>query len=175
MEIDKKTAKDFINKNHIQGYKGSTISIGCFDNGTIIGVMTFRKNGEEWILNRFASDINRRCLGVGGKLFSFFVKKYDPKIVKSYADLRWTTDRDDNLYTKIGFKLDGVLKPEYRYVSNSNPTERIHKFNFRKKLLVKRYETDEKLTESELTEKLGYFKIWDCGLLRYVWEKENIR
>ena len=175
MEIDKKTAKDFINKNHIQGYKGSTISIGCFDNGTIIGVMTFRKNGEEWILNRFASDINRRCLGVGGKLFSFFVKKYDPKIVKSYADLRWTTDRDDNLYTKIGFKLDGVLKPEYRYVSNSKPTERIHKFNFRKKLLAKRYETDEKLTESELTEKLGYFKIWDCGLLRYVWEKENIR
>ena len=132
-EINKNDAKDFVNKNHIQGYKGCTLSIGCFDNEMLIGVMTFEKNKDEWILNRFATDINRKCVGVGGKLFSFFVKKYNPTKVKSYADLRWTIEKDNNLYTKIGFKLDEILKPEYRYVKASHPIERIHKFNFRKK------------------------------------------
>ena len=171
-EINKNDAKDFINKNHIQGYKGCTLSIGCFDNEMLIGVMTFEKNKDEWILNRFATDINRKCVGVGGKLFSFFVKKYNPTKVKSYADLRWTIEKDNNLYTKIGFKLDSILKPEYRYVKASHPIERIHKFNFRKKLMEKRYGTNSKLTETELTESLGYYKIWDCGILRYVWERK---
>ena len=171
-EINKNDAKDFINKNHIQGYKGCTLSIGCFDNEMLIGVMTFEKNKDEWILNRFATDINRKCVGVGGKLFSFFVKKYNPTKVKSYADLRWTIEKDNNLYTKIGFKLDSILKPEYRYVKASHPIERIHKFNFRKKLMEKRYGTNSKLTETKLTESLGYYKIWDCGILRYVWERK---
>ena len=171
-EINKNDAKDFINKNHIQGYKGCTLSIGCFDNEMLIGVMTFEKNKDEWILNRFATDINRKCVGVGGKLFSFFVKKYNPTKVKSYADLRWTIEKDNNLYTKIGFKLDSILKPEYRYVKASHPIERIHKFNFRKKLMEKRYGIDSKLTETKLTESLGYYKIWDCGILRYIWERK---
>lgn len=173
-EIDKVVAKEFINKNHIQGYKGSSVAIGCFDEDVLVGVMTFEKDGKWWILNRFATDVGRRCPGVGGKLFSFFIRKHKPTMVKTYADLRWTVDRNANLYTKLGFKLDSVLKPQYRYVNSSKPTERIHKFNFRKKLLMKRYGSDEKLTERELTESLGYFKIWDCGLCRYIWSaKEN--
>lgn len=171
-EIDKETTKNFINKNHIQGYKGCSLSIGCFDNQMLIGAMTFEKDKDEWILNRFVTDINRKCVGVGGKLFSFFVKKYNPIKVKSYADLRWTIDKDNNLYTKIGFKLEKILKPEYRYVKTSHPTERIHKFNFRKKLMEKRYGTNSELTETKITESLGYYKIWDCGILKYVWERK---
>jgi len=32
---------------------------------------------------------------------------------------------------------------------------------------------DYKKTESELTNELGYYKIWDCGLLRYTWKNEG--
>ena len=172
-EIEKKEAETFLNTNHIQGYKGCTIALGCLFNDILIGVMTFEQYGNEWILNRFATDNNMICQGVGGKLFSFFVKKYNPTIVKSFADLRWTIDRNNNLYTKLGFKLNEVLKPDYRYVSASHPTERIHKFNFRKQLIANRYNLDYKKTESELTNELGYYKIWDCGLLRYTWKNEG--
>lgn len=172
-EIEKKEAKTFLNANHIQGYKGCTIALGCLFNDILIGVMTFEQYGNEWILNRFATDNNMICQGVGGKLFSFFVKKYNPTIVKSFADLRWTIDRNNNLYTKLGFKLNEVLKPDYRYVSASHPTERIHKFNFRKQLIANRYNLDYKKTESELTNELGYYKIWDCGLLKYTWKNEG--
>ena len=171
--VSKDSAKEFLDKNHIQGYKGCSIAIGCFYENKIIGIMTFEQYKDEWILNRFATDNNFKCVGVGGKLFSFFVKKYNPTIVKSFADLRWTINRYDNLYTKLGFELDGIIKPNYRYVSASHPTERIHKFNFRKKLLLKRYGVNNKKTESELTSELGYYKIWDCGLLRYKWLKEK--
>lgn len=172
-EIDKASAKEFINKNHIQGYKGCSIAIGCYDGDKLIGVMTFERDSDEWVLNRFATDINRRCPGVGGKLFSFFVKNYKPSLVKSYADLRWTVDKKNNLYSKIGFKLESVLKPDYKYVQASRPTERIHKFNMRKKLMEKRYGVDHNLTERELTENLGYYKIWDCGMLKYVWKSPS--
>jgi hypothetical protein len=158
-----------LNNNHIQGYKGCTIALGCLLNDVLVGVMTFEQYGNEWILNRFATDNKLICQGVGGKLFSYFINKYNPTYVKSFADLRWTLDRDNNLYTKLGFKLSGVLKPDYRYVSASHPTERIHKFNFRKKILMKRFNSDYNKTESELTNELGYYKIWDCGLLRYEW------
>lgn len=171
--ITKDVAKDFLDKNHIQGYGGCSIAIGCFNNEVLIGVMTFEQYSEEWILNRFATDNTLKCQGVGGKLFSFFVKKYSPTIVKSFADLRWTINRNDNLYTKLGFEIDEILKPDYKYVSVSHPIERIHKFNFRKKLLSKRYGVDEKKTENELTNELGYYKIWDCGLIRYKWTNKN--
>ena len=28
------------------------------------------------------------------------------------------------------------------------------------------------MTEREMTEKLGYAKIWDCGLYKYEWKKQ---
>ena len=49
----------------------------------------------------------------------------------------------------------------------------MHKFNFRKKILAKKYGVDEKQTEAKLTESLGFYKIWDCGLLKYIWKNEG--
>jgi hypothetical protein len=135
--------------------------------------MSFKKYSNEWILNRFATDINYRCIGVGGKIFSEFIKSYNPTNVISYADLRWTINKDENLYSKIGFKLDEVLKPNYTYINMSHPDKRIHKFNLRKKLIATRYGADTNKTESELTAELGYSRVWDCGLLKYKWTKQN--
>ena len=45
-------------------------------------------------------------------------------------------------------------------------------FNFRKQNLHKKYDLPLTMTEDEMTEKLGYYKIWDCGLFKYVWKKE---
>jgi hypothetical protein len=133
--------------------------------------MTFKSfKNDEWELTRFATDNNYICCGVGGKLFKYFVNRYNPNLVKSFADRRWTLS-EDNLYTKMGFELDGILKPDYRYVYSSKPTERIHKFNFRKQTLHKKYGLPLTMTESKMAKELGYYKIWDCGLYRYVWKK----
>lgn len=170
-EIDNEKAKEFLNNNHIQGYTNSTINLGAYYQGILIGVMCFNKTGvdNEWILNRFATDNKYICQGVGGKLFKYFIRNFNPETVKSFADRRWTIN-EDNLYTKLGFKLVKKLNPDYRYISGSNSRERIHKFNLRKKTLHNKYGFPIDMTEKEMVEKLGLYKIWDCGLYKYEWK-----
>ena len=173
-EIDSHTAEQFLNTYHIQGFVGSTIYLGGYYNDTLIGVMTFKQqtnNSDKWELTRFASDYHYICQGVGGKLFKHFIRKYNPSEVKSFADRRWTINETDNLYIKLGFEFDRYTYPDYTYVCKNGGTCRFHKFNFRKQILHKKYGLDLSMTEDEMTKELGYFKIWDCGLIRYVWNK----
>lgn len=173
-EIDKKTAFKFLDKNHIQGHVGATVYLGAFHEETLVGVMSFINLGEgKWDLNRFATDNNYRCNGLGGKLFKYFVNHYQPQEIKSFADRRWTINYENNLYVQLGFQLVETLAPEYRYCNaNTEPNIRYHKFGFRKKNLHKKYGLPMDLTETEMVKKIGYDRIWDCGLLKYVW-KEN--
>lgn len=171
-EITKEDAKIFLERNHIQGYGKSTLFLGGFFEGNLISVMGFKKenNDSQWELTRFASDYDYVCCGVGSKTFKYFLDKYNPKKVKSFADRRWTLS-EENLYTKMGFKLEEILKPDYRYINLKSSTKRIHKFNFRKNTINLKYGLPLSMSESEMTQQLGYSKIWDCGLYRYVWEK----
>ena len=105
-------------------------------------------------------------------MFSYFIKKYKPNKVKSFADRRWTINEDDNLYTKLGFKLDKILKPDYKYVID-NINKRFHKFNFRKKNLHRKYGFSLTMTEKEMCKEIKAHKIWDCGLYKYIWKKED--
>ena len=74
----------------------------------------------------------------------------------------------------LGFTIDGYLEPDYRYYNEKvGKYERVHKFNFRKNALHRKYGLPLTMTEKEMTEKLGYYKIWDCGLIRYIWKNEN--
>ena len=161
-----------LERNHIQGYGKSTLFLGGFFEGNLISVMGFKKenNENQWELTRFASDYDYVCCGVGSKMFKYFLVKYNPKKVKSFADRRWTLS-EENLYTKMGFKLEKILKPDYRYINLKSSTKRIHKFNFRKNTINLKYGLPLSMSESEMTQQLGYSKIWDCGLYRYVWEK----
>lgn len=174
--IDKTTAESFLNDYHIQGFVSSTLYLGAVYDNKLIAVMIFKqekKGSDKWELTRFASDYHYICQGVGGKLFNWFIKNYKPLEVKSFADKRWTLDKNCNLYTKLGFKLVKELNPDYEYVLDSNPSKRMHKFNFRKSILSKKYNLPLTMTESEMTKELGYSKIWNCGLYKYVWIKKE--
>ena len=180
VEIKTSEAKEFVNKYHIQGYSNSTVCLGAYYNNNLVGVMTFkreRKDNNTWELNRFCTDYNYICQGIGGKLFKYFVRTYDPEGVKSFADRRWTLDENNCLYTKIGFSFDGYIRPDYRYIGKTTARKgRIHKFNLRKDKMLK---MDKKglltpdMTEDTMRKKLGYNRIWDCGLIRYIWKKKD--
>ena len=171
--INKNEAYEFLDKNHIQGRTGFTIALGAYYNNELVGVMTFKKekNGY-WDLNRFATDINHQCIGIGGKLFKHFTRNYDYQEIKSFADRRWTTDPTNNLYTKLGFEFDSYVPPSYWYYNPKiSRIERFHKFGFRKQHLHKQYGLPLTMTEREMTESLGYTRIWDCGLIKYIYRK----
>jgi len=175
-EISYYEAKKFLEKNHIQGKCKSTIYLGAYYEKNIVGVMALTKlnDDNEWELNRFATKINTISQGIGSKMFSFFIEKYKPETVKSFADRRWTINENENLYTKLGFRLKSILQPDYKYIIDGT-YNRVHKFNFRKSILSKKYNLPMSLTEREMCEKIKAYKIWDCGLLKYIWKKSKIK
>ena len=169
---NKNEVYEFLDKNHIQGRTGFTIALGAYYQNNLVGVMTFKKEKEGyWDLNRFATDINYQCVGIGGKLFKHFTRNYPFIEIKSFADRRWTTDPTNNLYTKLGFDFDSYVPPSYWYYNPKiNPYIRFHKFGFRKKHLHNQYGLPLTMTEHEMTTALGYTRIWDCGLIKYVYK-----
>lgn len=178
-EISSNESYEFLNKFHIQGFDSSTKYYGAYYDNELIAVMSFlrnKKNGNDWELTRFASNYNYVCCGVGGKLFNKFIKENNPKSVKSFADRRWTINEKNNLYTQLGFKFNNYTLPDYKYYNNKvDKYKRFHKFGFRKKTLLKKYPEvlNENMTETEMVKILGYDRIWDCGLIKYVWVNEK--
>ena len=173
--IEDTLAKEFLEINHIQGFVESSIYIGAFYNNQLVGVMSFKKETDRiWLLTRFASDVEILCHGVGGKLFKFFVENNDFDMIKTFADRRWTVDEETNLYTKLGFNFDGYTQPTYYYYNPKvDRYKRFHKFGFRKQTLHRRHGLPLSMTETEMARSLGYDRIWDCGLIRYVYRKKS--
>ena len=168
-EISFFEAEKFLNKNHIQGPAKSSVYLGLFYGSDVVSVMTFLLRDGVWELNRFASDIDKIVVGAGGKLFTYFKREYKPTKVKSFADRRWTVDREKNLYTTLGFKFEKYTAPDYKYHFKYD-IARWHKFNFRKQILHRRYGFPLTMTEAEMVNKMGASKVYDCGLIKYVWE-----
>lgn len=102
------------------------------------------------------------------KYLNTLLKKYNPSKIKSFADRRWSIDSPSNLYRKLGFILEKYTLPDYRYIKPKF-VKRYHKFGFRKKTLYNKYGLPLSMTESEMVKELGYDRIWDCGLIKYVW------
>ena len=172
----KSEADLFLEKYHIQGTTKSTIQLGAYYNAMLIGVMCFTvQPNNKWELVRFATDYHYKCCGVGGKLFKHFTSNYDYSEIKSFADRRWTINEEDNLYTKLGFENVGNTKPSFTYYCPKlYGCERKHKFTLRKnKILNSNPEFDSSMTEVEIAQSLGYDRIWDCGLIKYVYKNPN--
>lgn len=165
-EINKDIAREFLNKFHLQGFSNSTLYYGAYYKDNLVAVMTFLFNGNNnWDMNRFTTDINYSIPGIASKMFKHFLKNNVVAYVKSFLDRRWGI-AGDNVYEKLGFVVDEIGKPDYRYLVNGR---RVHKFNFRKKLINKRYGLPMTMTEKEMIDSLGISRIWDCGLIKYVY------
>lgn len=174
-QIDSRLKNDFLNRFHIQGEDKSTVCYGAYWNNTLVGVMTFMKSRgvnkitnqiNTFELSRFTTNYNFSIMGLGNKMLKHFINEHNPYRVISFADIRWTLDSKNNLYTKMGFNLVNTSPPNYFYFGSD--LRRHHKFNFIKNKILKKFpELDKSLTESELMNELGYDRIWDCGLYKY--------
>ena len=176
-EIETKTARNFCNENHIQGYNNCSIKLGLYYNKELVSLMTFSKpslskgykgkNENIWELNRYCT--NKIVIGGAGKLLNYFCNNYEWKEIFSFADKRWS---DGNLYNKLGFELLYETKPNYFYF-NTIDNKRYHRFNFRKDRLPKILEKfDPNLTEYENMIENNYHRIWDCGNILFEYERD---
>ena len=160
--LDKNICRDFLNENHIQGNDHSSLKIGLFYGDELVSIMTFdtfegRKKMEEggWNLSRFCNKIGLNVVGGASKLLKYFVDKFNPIRIVSYADLDWSKG---DLYLKLGFCNIKESRPDYKYLYEGI---RVHKTNFKKSKL--KY----KVSESEYMSSIGVYKVWDCGKIKF--------
>ena len=165
-EISSKQANQFLKDNHIQGTGRSNIRIGLYDNDKLVSVMTFLKGDvskriKQWELNRFCSLINTNVVGGANRLFNYFIKKYQPDTIISFADRRWSVKSP--VYSKLGFVQDSITVPNYWYFK-PNEMRRYHRYGLRKP-------AESLLIERELRYQEGWRRIYDCGSIKYIWRK----
>lgn len=176
-EIDTKTKNSFLTNTHIQGEDKSKIKLGAFYKNELVSVMTFgslRKalghthtNENEYELIRFATTNKYRCIGIAGKLFSYFINVYTPESIISYADIRYS---DGKLYKLLGFDMVSKSSPNYWYFHLNDRSRLYHRFGFRKDQLSKKLESfDSNLSEWQNMRLNGYDRIWDCGNFKFKW------
>jgi transposase-like protein len=168
-EINSSVKDIFLNNYHIQGKDVSLIRLGAFYNDVLVSVMTFSKGNISkgstskegiWELNRFCSDYTYHIPGIASKLLEHFKKNYEWMEIFSYCDRRWS---EGKTYYNLGFTLDKITKPNYWYIKGVN---RIHRFNLRK-----RKDEPKNITELELRDQEGFYRIWDCGNFKFTIKK----
>lgn len=166
----------FLKKYHIQGKDKSSISLGAYFMGDLVAVMTFGKlrvslgnktsKENEYEMYRFCIG-EKRVVGIAGKLFSYFIKNFNPNKVITFADRRYSII-SKAFYEKIGFEFIKYSTPNYWYFYFETPMEMYHRFSFRKDQLSKKLnDFDSNLTEWQNMQLNGYDRIWDCGNLKY--------
>lgn len=177
--VNNKDKKIFLNNNHIQGTANATIIIGGYYNNKLVAIMTFLKhrnmtkdkNYFDYELNRFATDINYHVIGIGGKLFNYFLNSIEKNTtIVSYGDKRHVLNVKNNLYKKLNFKLNQISKYDYFYIKK-NSIERQNKITMQIKYNNSKYKNNYK-SESDYYEKHDYKKIWDCGKYRFTYRHE---
>lgn len=172
-ELKSKETEEFLNKNHLQGFCQAKINVGLFYEDELVSLMTFSKprfnKKYEYELIRFASKRNYTVIGGASKLWKYFVNKYNPKSVITYANRRFS---NGDLYYKLGFNFIEKTQPNYFYFK-TNDRKLYNRVKFQKHKLKKILEIyDENLSEAENMFNNDYRKIYDCGNLKFEWIKE---
>lgn len=163
--------KQFFEDNHMQG-SGSGNSWCLVDRDNIVAAMQFgmatsergNKDSSRRELIRYATVGN--IVGGASRLFKAFLKDNPTtKNVISYSDNDMFSGK---MYELLGFIKDSITSPDYKYIVSGR---RVHKSLLRKSNIAKKYPNiyDESLSEFEMTQKLGLFRIYNSGLTKWIY------
>lgn len=160
VNVDKHTANEFCDKNHLQGSCSHSYAVGMEYNNELVMIATFGKprydKSASVELIRMCSILNTTVVGGASRLLK------DKHNLVSYANRRWSCG---NVYDTIGFVEKSRSKPSYYYTKR---TDIHHRSSFMKHKLKSKLEIfDESLSERENMYKNGYRRIWDCGTIVY--------
>jgi hypothetical protein len=117
VRIDKKTADDFLNKNHLQKAVSAYYKFGLYKKDLLVSVATFSKSRimqdgavpyRSYELIRFASEGGVTVTGGLSKLLTAFIREVNPAHIMTYADRDWGSGEG---YEKLGFTIAETIPP----------------------------------------------------------------
>ena len=159
--ISKNDAEEFLDKNHLNGYRHASDHYGLFYENEIVSVMSIGKSihGENEIV-RFASKINTIVHGALSK----FLANIDVKNLITYADRRFSSSLN-NAYQKLFQKKD-ITSPNWYGIECG---ELKHRLSYTKQKVKAKLGSQYDNTKSviENMNDNGIDRIWDCGNLKF--------
>ena len=163
--------REFLDSNHIQGFSSSTKAIGLVFDHELVSLMTFAPSRFDkeitWELIRYCSKQDITVVGGASRLLKSFLSMTDGNII-SYADRNFS---QGDLYKTLGFTFLGNTSPGYRYLVNGNLESR---FKYQKHKLENLLESyDPSKTERENMISNGYYRIYDTGNQKWLYERKN--
>ncbi|MDX8384537.1 MAG: hypothetical protein R8M45_10685 [Ghiorsea sp.] len=146
-KIGKKSAKEFLDHNHLQGNADNAESFGLIYNNDLVSIATFgisQYTKGEMELLRFCSKLNTKVVGS----MSTLIKYRGYSSIIAFVDRRWSSG---NTYKQSGWNIESV--------SESNCNFWIRKFG----------EYEFATTKTDICNMLadGYSVIWDAGNIKY--------
>lgn len=165
--INDRDTREFLETNHIQGYRPASICYGLYYHDELISCMTFSRDRKyQYQLIRLVTRVGYTCIGGASKMFKRFITDYAPNTIVSYCDRRLF---DGTVYNKLGFECTHVSNPNYYYF-NLKDCKRMSRLAFQKhKLHTILPGYDSSKTEWENMKIHNYDRIWDCGNKVFVW------
>jgi hypothetical protein len=151
-QISNLEAKPFNNQNHLQGHRNAQVTYGLFYKDKLVQLMSFSSNKKYgWEIIRGCPGSNNVVVGGVSKLFSHFVKDYNPSSIFSYCDFNKFNGVG---YEKLGMKFIGYTGPDKKYIIDEKVVNRNPK-------KWKQY--------SEQAEGI----IWGAGSKKYLWTNQT--
>lgn len=165
--VSNREAQHFLNSTHLQGFKVGCRHLGLRSpNGDLVAVVSYRIRQHECHIERFAT------VGSVPGSFTRLLKHLSDKLTSyphvdtlvSYADYDLSCG---DVYVKAGFQRVGDTPANYWYVGDD--ATRRHRSNYdkaafkKKRFLVYR----DGLSESELAELNGLYRVYGSGSGRY--------
>ena len=159
-EINFKTAKLLL-EYHQQKATAANHYIGLYYDNELVLVMLFGKNNNngnkkiaEWEVKREVCKEGYSVVGGKSKVFSYFVKKYNPKSIVSYVDRSKFTGKS---YEILGFELSHIVQSRYDWVYENS-------------LIFKKRQPRIYKKMKQLYEENKVMRIYDSGRYCYIWK-----
>ena len=160
-DIDKKVAKEFCIKNHLQGSANCSFAKGLYFNDELVMVATF---GKSRYSNKIDLELIRMCTKLNLCIVGGASKITKGHSFVSYGNRRWCSQLS-NVYSNF-CEYTGVSDPCYWYIKNYNL---YHRSTYMKHKLKNIFENfDDNLTEVENCYNNGLRRIWDSGNLVFI-------
>lgn len=157
--VDKQIAKKFLNDYHIQGSCIFDVAYGLYNNNELLALITISKHhrgGDSNVLSRYVGKTGISVIGGLSKLVKRALQDYGKLI--TWVDLRYSSG---NNWVKAGWKLEQLLKPDYRYYDQNT-----NKFISKQSRQKNKIGTPAGMTESEHAVLDGLTRIYDAGKIR---------
>lgn len=177
-EVDVKNTNIFLNNYHCQNtYKNQKIRIGLYYHGELIAIMTFgtpRYNKKyEWELLRLCFHKDFKIIGGAQKMFTYFIRNYNPKNIISYCDNSKFTG---TVYNKLGFTIAANNQPSkhwYNCKTKIHITDNLLRQRGFDQLFGSHY--GKNISNEELLKMNGFVELYDAGQFVYKWENKSAK